>query len=116
MCIRDRDKYEEAESISALSDGHYGYFIRYIIDNRRDLGTSNIIYAFWKEYGESLLKVRNRKDIKAILDEIEKITQKLKETSIEIKKEIVRIRDDYRREYKLLTKDLDEHGYRIVEE
>jgi len=109
-----RERYKEAGSISSLSDNNYRYIIKYVIENVRDLGPAYGMYAFWREYGSDLLRVRDEGDIKAILDEVDEVVNELKRESAGIKEKITKIREDYRKTYHLLAEELGEEKHPCI--
>ncbi|MFC1786845.1 hypothetical protein ACFLY8_02265 [Halobacteriota archaeon] len=110
--IAEYNKRYDASDPKFLSKDPLAYspiaFVRYIINNISEAPESENFQDFWREYGAVFLEIRDREDIKAKIDEIDRIVEGLKKISQELKEELEKLRDNYRQEYDISIGEFDE--------
>ena len=84
------------------------YIINHVVDGVGPELPSYTTYEFWRRHGEELLKVRERNDIRVIIEEVEINRNKLIKLSGRLKKLLEKARERYRKRYNLLVEELRE--------
>jgi len=92
---------------SVLQESDYHYILKCVVNGIPHIGTAYIQYVFWEEYGEILLKERERKDTKEVANVIEERTNNLISCSKSLKDDLVGIKENYRKKYSLLVSETE---------
>jgi len=105
-CRRKIKKYEK--SLQKLPDSDelkLKYFVEWIINNTRKLGTPHDHYQFLEEYKDEFLAIKGRKGVKEYAERAEKTTLELLDISEDLITELAELLQRYRNKYKLTEEE-----------
>jgi len=105
-CRRKIKKYEK--SLQKLPDSDelkLKYFVEWIINNTRKLGTPQDHYQFLEEYKDEFLAIKGKKGVKEYAERAEKTTLELLDISEDLITELAELLQRYRNKYKLTEEE-----------
>lgn len=82
------------------------FFLKHTIDNDKEVEKYFSFYQFWKENGIKLLKIREDKEVKKVIDGLYEISNKLKAISVELRDKIQQQILNYRDEFYITDEEI----------
>ncbi|GEM_PF-930266 len=99
-----RKSFEKILAESNLDDHIAKEFPELIINNKSKVDVS--YSEFWQVHNRGILKARSSRDVKPLIDTIEKTSEELEKHLWEFKEDLTNLMEDIRKSYNILVKDI----------